>query len=88
MHNKVEKYGMLGIMIFIGIPLPITGVYTGTAGAWILGLNRKKTILAALGGVVMSGLIVSIIVLLIQYGLLSEESKNILNFFIKNPDGH
>ncbi len=60
-HSQVEKYGYIGIMLFVGIPLPITGAYTGTLGAWILGLDRKKTCLAVLGGVIMSGLIVSLI---------------------------
>jgi uncharacterized membrane protein len=48
----------------VGIPFPITGAYTGTLGAWILGLEKRKTILAACGGVVMSGLIVSILITL------------------------
>jgi uncharacterized membrane protein len=59
--EKVNKYGYLGIMLFVGIPLPITGAYTGTLGAWILGLNRKKTCLAVAGGAVISGIIVSLI---------------------------
>ena len=60
-HDKVEKFGYLGIMLFVAIPLPITGTYTGTLGAWILGLSRRKTILAALGGVIISGFIVSLV---------------------------
>ncbi len=80
MAAKVDKYGMLGIMIFIGIPFPITGAYTGTAGAWILGLNRKKTMLAALGGVIISGFIVSTICYLIQQGLIED------SFLIKKPE--
>lgn len=60
--DKVDKYGYLGIMLFVGIPLPITGAYTGTLGAWLLGLNRKKTCLAVAGGAAISGIIVSLIV--------------------------
>jgi len=60
-QEKVDKYGYLGIMLFVAIPLPITGAYTGTLGAWILGMSRRKTILAALGGVIISGIIVSIV---------------------------
>ncbi len=59
---KVDRFGYLGILLFVGIPLPITGAYTGTLGAWILGLNRKKTCLAVAGGAVISGIIVSLIV--------------------------
>ena len=59
--SKVDKYGYFGIMLFVGVPLPITGAYTGTLGAWILGLDRKKTCLAVAGGAVISGLIVSLL---------------------------
>jgi uncharacterized membrane protein len=58
-HAKVEKYGYAGLMIFVAIPLPITGAYTGTLGAWILGMDRRKTILAVFGGVLISGIIVA-----------------------------
>lgn len=59
---KVDKYGYLGIMLFVGIPLPITGAYTGVLGAWILGLDRKKTCIAVAGGAIISGFIMSLLV--------------------------
>ena len=58
---KIKKSGYWGLMIFVMIPLPITGAYTGTLGAWVLGLNPKKTFLAVLGGVIISGIIVTVI---------------------------
>ena len=58
---KISKYGYLGILMFVAIPLPITGAYTGTLGAWILGLEKKKTFLAVAAGVVIAGVIVSVI---------------------------
>jgi uncharacterized membrane protein len=51
-------------MLFVGIPLPITGAWTGTLGAWVLGLDKKRSMLAASGGVVMSATIVSLILVL------------------------
>ncbi|MBN2510760.1 MAG: small multi-drug export protein [Spirochaetales bacterium] len=63
-EGQVEKYGYWGILLFVAIPLPITGAYTGTLGAWILGLSKRKTMLAVAGGVVISGLIVSAVVAL------------------------
>ncbi|MEM5947843.1 small multi-drug export protein [Spirochaetia bacterium 38H-sp] len=60
---KVEKYGMWGIMIFVAIPLPITGAYTGTLGAWVLGIPLKKTIPATTLGVTISGIIVTAVTL-------------------------
>src|SRR3972149_2171485 len=32
--EKVDKYGLVGLMIFVAIPLPLTGAYTGALGAW------------------------------------------------------
>ena len=61
---KIRKYGMWGILLFVGIPLPITGAWTGTLGAWVLGLDRKRSMLAASGGVAMSATIVSLILVL------------------------
>ena len=60
-EDKVSRFGYIGIMLFVGIPLPITGAYTGTLGAWILGLNRKKTCIAVAAGAVISGIIVSLL---------------------------
>jgi uncharacterized membrane protein len=55
---KVARYEYLGITLFVAIPLPITGAWTGTLGAWLLGLHRGKTILHVLLGVAISGAIV------------------------------
>jgi len=62
--RKVELYGFLGILLFVGIPFPVTGAWTGTLGAWVLGLDRKKSILAVSGGVLMSSTIVTLIIYL------------------------
>jgi len=61
-HEKVERYGYWGIMLFVAIPLPVTGAWTGTLGAWILGMDRKKTMLAVAAGVVLAGMIVSAVI--------------------------
>ena len=64
LSEKVALYGLLGITLFVAIPLPITGAYTGTLGAWVLGLNRKKSFFAVSLGVLISTLIVSLILLI------------------------
>ena len=61
-HVYVEKYGLFGIYCFVAIPFPLTGAWTGTLGAWILGLSKRKTLLSVLFGVITSGLIVSLII--------------------------
>lgn len=57
--KEVDKYGFWGLMVFVAIPLPITGAYSGTLGAWILGMDKKKSILCVAAGVVIAGCIVT-----------------------------
>ncbi len=57
----VDKYGELGVAIFIGIPLPGSGVYSGALGSYLLGLSYKKFIKAAIIGVLIAGIIVLIV---------------------------
>ncbi len=61
---KVTSYGMLGIMLFVAVPLPITGAWTGTLGAWVLGLDKKRSMVAVSGGVIISATIVSFLLAL------------------------
>ncbi len=63
----IDKYGVWGLIIFVGVPLPITGAWTGTLLAWLLGLDWKRSFLAASFGVLMAGLII----LLVSLGLVS-----------------
>jgi len=68
---KVEKYGFWGLFLFVAIPLPITGAYTGTILAWLLGMDWKKAFPAVGLGVVVAGAIVLLITRLIELGMLS-----------------
>lgn len=61
---KVERYGMWGVLLFVGIPLPVTGAWTGTLGAWVLGLDRRHSMLAVSAGVFLSASIVSLLLVL------------------------
>lgn len=60
----IEKWGALAIAFFIAIPLPLTGVWTGTLGAWLFGVPKGRTFLAALLGVAVSGAVVTLIIIL------------------------
>ena len=60
----IERYGEIGLAIFIGIPLPGSGVYTGAIAAYFLGLDKKKFFIASLIGVLMAGALVTLIVTL------------------------
>ncbi len=60
--EKVSKYGLWGLMVFVAIPLPVTGAWTGTLGAWVLGLDKKKSILCICLGVLIAGIVVSSVI--------------------------
>ncbi len=68
---KVEKYGFWGLFLFVAVPLPITGAYTGTILAWLLGMGWRKAFPAVGLGVVVAGVIVLLITRLIELGILS-----------------
>jgi uncharacterized membrane protein len=59
LHKKVEKYGYFGLTLFVAIPLPVTGAWTGTLGAWFFGMDKIKSFFAILLGVLIAGLIVT-----------------------------
>jgi len=62
--NKFEKryktIGFLALILFVAIPFPGTGVWTGSLLAWILNLNRKKSIISISLGVIIAGILVLI----------------------------
>ena len=66
---SVDKYGFWGLAIFIGIPLPLTGAYSGAAGAFALGMETKRFMIANLVGVLIAAICVTIITLLIRAGI-------------------
>jgi uncharacterized membrane protein len=82
-HPYVEKYGELGVAVFIGIPLPGSGVYSGALGAYLLGVDKKKFSIANVIGVLIAGIAVTAVSLLILHGAVGEESW-IAKLFIKH----
>ena len=57
----VSKWGVLGLGLFIGIPLPGSGVYSGALGAYLLGFRFRDFMIASVVGVFMAGLIVTLV---------------------------
>ncbi len=70
-HASVEKYGYWGLLAFVALPLPVTGAWTGTLGAWVLGMERRKSMFAIMGGVVVAGVVVTILVAALGAGAKS-----------------
>jgi len=61
LETKIKKYGFWGLMLFVMIPLPITGAYTGSLAAWLFYIPKKKAFISVVLGVIISGIIVTII---------------------------
>lgn len=59
--KKLEKYKEIGLISFVGIPLPTTGLWTGTAVAAFLGLDFKKSMLCVFLGGIISAIIITIV---------------------------
>jgi uncharacterized membrane protein len=57
--ERFEKYGTLALTIFVAIPLPVTGAWTGCAAAFVFGIKFKHALLAIFIGVLISGVVVT-----------------------------
>lgn len=64
--DSIKKYEFWGLVLFVGIPLPGTGAWTGSLIAALLEVDFKKAILAELLGIILATVIMSIF----SYGLL------------------
>jgi len=64
--DQVKKYEFWGLMLFVGIPLPGTGAWTGALVASLLEVDIKKSSLAILSGIVLA----TIIMYIVSYGVV------------------
>lgn len=58
--EKIENLKYIGLFLFVGIPLPGTGAWTGSLIAALLDMDKKKSLLAATCGVILAGIIMMI----------------------------
>lgn len=65
-RGQIDKYGYFGLFLFVAIPLPGTGAWTGALIAALLNMNKKKSFLTIAVGVLVAG----IIMMILSYGLL------------------
>ena len=63
--DQIDKYGYFGLFLFVGIPLPGTGAWTGALLAILLNLDKKKSFITIALGVLAAGIIMS----LLSYGM-------------------
>jgi len=65
--QRVTKYKYLGLMLFVAIPLPGTGAWTGSLAAAFLDMPLRKAIPSVIAGVLIAGMAISIL----SYGVVS-----------------
>ena len=63
---KIERYEFLGLMLFVGIPLPGTGAWTGSLIASLLEIDIRKSSLAILCGIIIA----TVIMYVVSYGIV------------------
>ncbi|MBQ9780769.1 MAG: small multi-drug export protein [Clostridia bacterium] len=66
-REKIEKYAFWGLTLFVAIPLPATGAWTGTLVAAMFDMKFWKSMLSALIGVMIAGVVMS----LVSYGVVA-----------------
>lgn len=64
---KIKKYEHLGLLVFVAIPLPFTGAWTGALIAYLFGLKFAKSLITIFIGVIIAAAIITILIL---YGLI------------------
>lgn len=61
-REKIEKYSFWGLCLFVAIPLPATGAWTGSLVAAMIGVKPWKAMLSTFLGVLIAGAVVTLIV--------------------------
>lgn len=59
--SKAGRSVYLALFLFVGIPLPGTGAWTGTLAASLLNLDFKKSVISIIAGVVLAGIIMGVL---------------------------
>ncbi len=67
--QNIEKYEYIGLSIFVAIPLPMTGAWSGCVASYLLGLNLWKSTIAIFVGIIIAGIIVTISTLSVAEGI-------------------
>ena len=70
LEAKAKNGLYVALFLFVGIPLPGTGAWTGTLAASILDMDFKKSVLAIISGVVLAGIIMGLLSMGLFKGIL------------------
>ena len=66
-RDKIEKYSFWGVCLFVAVPLPVTGAWTGSLVAAMIDMKFWKALLSCLFGVMIAGVVMTVI----SYGALA-----------------
>ena len=66
-RGKVEKYAVVGLAVFVAVPLPGTGAWTGSLVAALMGMRFSKAMISVIAGVLAAGVVMS----LLSYGVVA-----------------
>ena len=66
-RDKIEKYSFWGVCLFVAVPLPVTGAWTGSLVAAMIDMKFWKALVSCLLGVMIAGVIMTVI----SYGALA-----------------
>ncbi len=67
-REQIDKYGYFGLFLFVAIPLPGTGAWTGALLAVLLGMKGRKAFIPIALGVMAAGLVMS----LLAFGIIQK----------------
>ncbi len=59
--ERIKRVEGIGLALFVGVPLPVTGAWTGSLVAFLFGIERKRAFLYITLGVLMAGAIVTVL---------------------------
>ena len=60
-YSKYERYKSRALILFVGIPFPGTGAWTGALASHVIGLPKRKSISSIIQGVIISGIIMTVL---------------------------
>ena len=60
-RSYIERWGVLGVGIYVSLPIPGPGLYSGAVLAWVFGLPRRQAMLSLALGTLVSAMLVTVI---------------------------
>lgn len=75
-QRYVDRWGVIGLAFFIGVPLPGSGVYSGCLGAYLLGFKFRDYMIASALGCLIAGAVVTAVMV---------SGSEVFHFMVKDP---